>query len=289
MTALDWEALKTFAIVCRAGTMSAAARELGINQTTVARRIARLEEMLGHPVLRRDGVILQATPRARGLLQTADAMAAQLAESLKHSGGALRSATVSGVVRVTGVDALLESRVAPALGRLIRQHPDLCVDLIGGNRNLSLPQREADIALRLARPDSGAFHIRRLGDMAYGVYCAAPVMDPMAANWIDLDDEFADKPEQVWLNRHYPNRKTVGRGNRGGVMAQMAVAANACLLIPRCVGDGVPGLRRVDIEPVSRELWLLTHQDMAHLPRVRVVADWLVSVLCDGVFVIRSR
>tara|TARA_R110002096_G_scaffold371606_2_gene565100 strand:+ start:1227 stop:2117 length:891 start_codon:yes stop_codon:yes gene_type:complete len=281
--AMDWEGLKTFAIVCRSGTMSAAARELGVNQTTIARRIARLEQTTGFPVLRRDGGVLRPTLRAEKLRSTADAMALQIGDLIGNDDAMApnRAAPdISGVVRVTGVDAVLENCIAPRLGDLTGKHPALCIELIGGNRNLSLPQRESDIALRLARPQTGAFHIRKLGMLEYGVYCADGIADPAVAPWIDLDDVFADKPEQLWLGANFPNRNAVGRANRGAIMAAMAVSAKACALLPRCVGDTFTGLVHCpDYVPTNRELWLLTHQDMRHVPRVQVVVDWLVKKL----------
>lgn len=289
MSTLDWEGLKTFALVCRGGTMSAAARELGVNQTTVARRLQRLEQQLGHPLLRRDGQSLRATARAEPLLQTARAMEDQLAATLIQTQRPESRQAVSGVARVTGVDGVLEHAVAPRVANLLADHPHLRLDLIGGNRNLRVAQREADIALRLARPASGAFHVHRLGDLAYGVYAADEKADPQEAPWIDLNEEFIDKPEQRWLATHFPGRRTIARANRGGIIGQLALTTGACCLMPRCIGDCTPGLAALDIVPTGRELWLVIHQDMAHLPRVRVVAEWLAEILCDGIWVTPAR
>ena len=280
---MDWEALRTFAVVCRANTMSAAARELGVNQTTIARRIARLEEATGFPVLLRRAGQMRPTLRAQSLLKTARAMEAEVSTLLEANGTLSEKVArpeISGVVRVAGVDVIFENCIAPRLGELTSNHPSLCVELIGGNRNLSLPQRETDIALRLARPQTGAFHIRKIGVMEYGIYGPDGINDPTDAPWVDLDDAFADKPEQIWLNRHFPNRQTISRSNRGAIMATMACSANAFALLPRCLGDRAPGLtRKPDIEPEGREIWLLIHQDMRHVPRVRVVAEWVSDVL----------
>lgn len=287
MATLDWEGLKTFALVCRAGTMSAAARELGVNQTTVARRIQRLEDHLGYPVLRRDGAVMAATVRAEPLLQTAREMEGQLSEALIRAQAASDRDTVSGLVRVAGVDSVLEYAVAPYVSGLLADHPQLRLELIGGNRNLSVAQRETDIALRLARPTSGAFHARLLGHLAYGVYGASGNLDPQTAPWVDLNEEFHDKPEQKWLAATFPDRQSVVQVNRGGLMAKTAISVRGCCLLPRCVGDAVDGLALLDFKPAGRDLWLLIHQDMAHVPRVRIVADWLAKIVCDGVAVTR--
>ena len=289
MSTLDWEGLKTFALVCRGGTMSAAARELGVNQTTVARRLQRLEDYLGYPLLRRDGQTLQATTAAAPLLETARAMEDQLASALVDTQTTPGRRTVAGVVRVTGVHGVLEHAVAPHVPALLADHPGLRLDLIGGNRNLRVAQREADIALRLARPASGAFDVRRLGDLTYGIYAARADADPYTAPWVDLNEEFIDKPEQRWLATHFPDRHTIARANRNGILAQLTRATDACCLMPRCVGDSVPDLVCLGGQAATRELWLVVHQDMAYLPRVRVVADWLAQTLCDDRWVSPAR
>lgn len=286
---LDWEGLRTFAHVCQTGNMSAAARELGVNQTTVARRIARLEEWLGYAILHRDGGRLSVTERARPLLATAQTMQTTVSGLLDQqpASDSNRDA-VTGTVRITGVDAILEHCVAPHLASLHQKHPALSLELIGANRNLSLPQRETDLALRLARPESGAFHIRRVGHLEYGVYCnplnlGSHAMDPARLPWIDLDDFFAQKPEQRWLAATFPDRTTIGYANRGSIMVAMMRHVASCSLLPVCVGDACDWVRRLsDYAPVGREVWLLTHQDKRHLPQVRAVADWLADILIDG-------
>lgn len=290
---LDWEGLRTFAHVCQAGNMSAAARELGVNQTTVARRIARLEERMGYAVLHRDGRHLRATPRAAHLLRTAQAMQSTVSTLLETEPGPEGSAhDLAGTVRVTGVDAILEHCVAPHLAALHRNHPALLPELIGANRNLNLPQRETDIAIRLARPESGAFHIRRLGTLESGVYCSGNTRpaDPCDLPWIDLEDVFVDKPEQKWLAATFPDRKTIGYANRGSIMVAMMRSQPCCAVLPRCVGDAHKDLLQLEeYHPDGREVWLLTHQDKRHLPQVRAVADWLADILVDGRAITRRQ
>ena len=290
---LDWEGLRTFAHVCKAGNMSAAARELGVNQTTVARRLARLEEWLGYAILHRDGGVLRATASARPLLETAQSMQTTVADLLDQSAPDISGDQVSGAVRITGVDAILEQCVAPHLASLHAKHPRISLELMGANRNLSLPQRETDLALRLARPESGAFHIRRLGYLEYGVYyhpmdrgidALDSTFDPTTLPWIDLDEFFADKPEQRWLNDTFPDRTVIGTGNRSSLMVSMMRNVACCALLPVCLGDAFDWLHKLPgCDPVGREVWLLTHQDKRHLPQVRAVADWLRGILVDGV------
>lgn len=292
---LDWEGLRTFACVCQAGNMSAAARELGVNQTTISRRIAKLEEWVGYPVLHREGRIISPTSRALALLQTAQEMqrtVTGLMTDVSQQDGSGKP--VSGIVRVTGVDAILEHCVAPKVSQFREAFPKVSLELIGANRNLSLPQRETDIAIRLARPESGAFHIRRLGALEYAIYCNTNgqdvyEIDPSTLPWVDLDDFFADKPEQIWLAENFTDRETLGFANRGSIMVSMMQGHACCALLPVCVGENSGMLTRLDgYEPTGREVWLLTHQDKRHLPQVRAVADWLAGALPDDRAITRS-
>jgi DNA-binding transcriptional LysR family regulator len=278
----DWECLKTFVVLCRAGNMSAAARELGVNQTTVSRRIARLETILGYPVLRRgDGEMVPTSP-AKPLLATAQEMEANIAAVLAATPKAGDGAPdLTGTVRVTAVDAILYGVLLPAFGDFHHRYPGVQLDLIGGNRNLNIARRETDLALRMAMPESGAFRARRLGDMQFAVYGPHRDMDLQQADWIDLVDDFADKPEQQWLQHTFPKRRVLARANNAAFMARLALQCRGCCLLPRCVGDRVKDLYRQDQYQVSagREVWLLVHQDMAHVPRVRAVMDWVSAVM----------
>lgn len=286
---LDWEGLRTFAYVCQTGSMSAAARELGINQTTVARRIARLEEWVGYAVLYRDGRSAGPTPRAQSLLETAQSMQRSVAGLVVNEPDRNGDDTeISGIVRVTSVDAILENCVAPHLAALRQHYPKVSLELIGANRNLSLPQRETDIAIRLARPESGVFHIKLIGKLESAVYCnplgdEGQALDPASMPWIDIDDFFADKPEQKWLAQTFPGRTTIAYANRMSIIVSMMQGQACCAVLPVCVGDGCSWLKRIDgYDPDGREVWRLTHQDKRHLPQVRAVADWLTGILLDG-------
>ncbi len=280
----DWDGLRTFAVLCRAGNMSAAARELGINQTTVSRRLARLEEMLGYAVLHREEGRLSPTAQGQHLLATAAAMEQNLAtylEAVPELADGAGKTGPAGVVRLSAVDALLDGLLVPAFGDFHQIYPAVQLDLSGENRNLNIAQRETDIAIRLALPESGVFRSRRIGFMAFAIYAPQPDMDAHRARWVDLTEGLADKPEQQWLQNAFGPRHVIGRANRATLLAGMARAGDACGLLPVCIGDRAVGLHRLGQYDVTagREVWLLVHQDMAHLPHIRVVMDWVTEIM----------
>ncbi|WP_339857214.1 LysR family transcriptional regulator, partial [uncultured Nisaea sp.] len=150
----NWYDLQILAAVRRGGTIAAAARLLGVDQTTIGRRLNALQEVTGVDLLVRTGDRrLALTPageeiaeRAFAMEREADAAAMLLGEQRQR---------VAGIVRLTAVPVVANRILAPASASLLPAYPDLILELIPENRDLSLTRREADLALRLARPESG--------------------------------------------------------------------------------------------------------------------------------------
>ena len=171
MQQLSWDDLRFLLATIRGGSFSAAARTLKVDATTVARRIERLAEAAGGAVLERDGGG-GVVPSARGqlLLRRAEAMERQaemIADDLGRDAG-----EILGEVRVTSVPLIVNRLLVPALGALLARHPKLSVELVPESRDVDLLRREADIALRLARPSRGGLRVKaaQIGELSYAVY-----------------------------------------------------------------------------------------------------------------------
>jgi DNA-binding transcriptional LysR family regulator len=181
---------------------------------------------------------------------------------------------VSGSVRLTAVPMLINRLVVPALPELQARHPGLRLDLVADPRNANLTRREADIALRLARPETGRSVLaRRLGQLDYAVYGASARL-----SWLTYEEGLAHLPQARWIET----------ASRGEAMAPLSVNDAEALfqavsvglgksLLPCFVADGATGLRRLSgAKPVlSREVWLLTHTDLRRQARMVAVVDWL--------------
>ena len=281
----DWSDLRVVLALARFGTLAEAARRLRVDPTTVARRIVRAEAALG----------VRLFDRVEGNWRTtaAGASAAAAAERMEGEAGALAEAVagadarVAGTVRLTAVPLLVDRLLVPALPGLLVRHPDLTVELIAEPRSLSLTRREADLALRLARPTGEqAALARRIGRLAYAAYGPAGV-DPAALPWVGYDDSMADLPparRMVDLAARDGRPMAGLRVNDGGGLLQAVRAGIGRGLLPRMVGDRAAGLVRLD-DPdavLERELWLLIHPELRGLARVRAVAGWLDAVFGDG-------
>jgi len=171
---------------------------------------------------------------------------------------------------------------------LTRQHPGLELDVVATSRNLGLARREAEIALRLARPAAGELLARRIATLDYGFYTAPDHQRRIACGeppvFIAFDDAGDSVPEAAWARKFFAGRPVALRANSQGAHAAAARGGAGVALLPGLLARSLGGLERVefDAQPPSRELWMLMRPDVARLARVRVVADHLVDVFGES-------
>ena len=270
---LDWDDLRVFVVLARAGSLSAAARELKVSHATVGRRMAALEEALGRTLFdrRADGYVL--TAEGAGRLELAADMEERAQGILRRAG---QEAGLTGTVRLTAPEPCAERFLIPCLAVLHRRHPGIALEVVSDPRSLSLAKREADLAVRLARPREGELVTRRLASLAYGLY-AAPDGDLSA--WVGLDDSLAHLPEAQWLARHAAGTRLALRTNTLTGMLAAVRAGFGKALLPRWFADNEGGL--ILLPPPAplpvREAWLVVHPDLKDVPRVRAVIDVVVA------------
>lgn len=274
---LDWDDLRVFLELARAGSLSAAARSLRLSHATVGRRLATLEATLGRSLMERrpDGYVL--TEDGEGVRALAEAMDERAQAIRRREGDA---AGLTGTVRLTMTQALADIFLIPRLGPLRAANPALDLEIIVDNRTLSLARREADLAVRLARPQRGDLVGRRLATLGYGLYAAPDAPDTLIA----YDESMAELPEALWLDRHGGGRRVAFRSNSVQGQLAAAVAGFGTAFLPCMLADGVAGLVRHPLpgpppcSPLTREVWLLVHRDRRDVPRVRTVIEHLVAV-----------
>ncbi|HQT76841.1 MAG TPA: LysR family transcriptional regulator [Rhodopila sp.] len=283
---MDWDDLHTFLAIARHGTLSAAARALGVRQTTMGRRLAALEARSGTRLLQKTphGYVLTASGEAvLGNVERIEAEA--LAVERRISGRDIR---LEGMVRVTTVETLAAEVVMPILAELRARHPGIAVELITETRSLSLGRREADIAIRVARPDQPELAVRRVGAIAYALY-GSPDYLARAGNpdfatggtghaVIRTLPDLAGLPEMRFLAESLPNASVALATNSRYAQRSAALAGMGIACLARYLGDAAALVRLPpQLELVPRDLWLAVHQDIRHMPRVRAVADALAA------------
>lgn len=167
---MDWDHLRYFLELARTGKLSAAARRLQVQHTTVARRIRQLEQVVGAPLFVRVGGEHQVSETGRGLLPHAEAMERACQELEGRARG--ERDVLSGLVRVGATEGFGTAVLAPALARFAQQHPQLVIDLLAVPRTVNLSRREADIVVSLERPAHGHVVAARLCDYTLRLYAA---------------------------------------------------------------------------------------------------------------------
>ncbi len=169
-SAPDWDDVRAFAAVVRLGSLSAAGRELGLNHATVARRLASLEYSLGAAAVQRTGTGYMPTATGARLIEAARRM--EMAADAFGRSVSPATSNLTGDVRITLTEAIATLVVAPRLAELRRRNPDLRLDLVADDRVLSLARREAEVAIRWARPERGELVAHRIVDVPYALFRA---------------------------------------------------------------------------------------------------------------------
>ena len=167
---MDWDDIRLFLAVARNGQLLAASRRLGINHATLGRRITALETSLGTRLLVRRTNGCELTPEGQVYFHAAERMEAEMLGAQAATGQI--DTSVAGTVRLGAPDGFGVSFLAPRLGRLMQQHPQLKVQLVPVPRSFSLSQREADIAITIERPEQGRLISSKLTDYSLGLYAS---------------------------------------------------------------------------------------------------------------------
>lgn len=286
---IQWDDLRMLLAAHRSGSLARAGRALGVDATTVGRRIAALERQLETALVVRTRDGLRTTP--------AGARAARAAASLEEAVAAMErelaglDARVEGVVRVTSGEAVIVHALSPALPLLRAAHPLLRVELVGTSRSLDLARGEADLAVRLFRPREPGLVTRRVAVLRYGLYAAPSYLaragTPRGAaelrqhDVIGLDVDLESTPEMRWLSRHVPEESFRIRASTvtavvAACRAGMGIAAVAERFVERD-----PNLVRIlpGLAPPTREAWLVLHPDLRRTARVVAVSKWIGEAL----------
>jgi DNA-binding transcriptional LysR family regulator len=289
----NWNDLRYLLAVKRGSTIAAAARLLSVDDTTVSRRLAALQVASRSTLFSRqlDGR-LKLTASGDAIAQCAELMERQV-DLVGESLGASRG-PYAGSVKLTSVPIVANRLLVPAIGRLLDSHPALQLELIPESRDLSLSRREADLAIRLARPSTGGASVkaRRIGTLQYSVYAARSYSRKAAAAlpWITYDDSLAHLPQAKWIAKAANGSKDDLcrlRVHDAETAIESVLAGLGRTLLPTVIAQQEPRLQRLETDarsPLpSREIWLLAHADQTDLGRIIAVVSWLEQVVTTAI------
>jgi DNA-binding transcriptional LysR family regulator len=284
-----WDDLRLVKAIADAKGLAGAAARLGVNHSTVFRRLGQLEVLLGTTLFERH--------RTGYALTCAGEEMAALAERIEEDVSALsrrlagRQLLPAGELRVTTSDTLLIHLLTPLLAQFQHQCPDVRLDVVVGNQALNLSKRDADVAVRASDHPPEILVGRRVARIAWALYGSArdfPRSEPpeppefadlLARRWVALGDDLAGLKAGRFVRDRVPQERIVYKVNTPLGLAEAIEAGAGIGHLPCFIADQRPGLVRLaPPEPeFAADLWLLTHPDLRHSARVRVFLDFLAA------------
>lgn len=283
MKSISWDDFRLVRAIAETGSLSGAGDLLGLNHSTVFRRLNALEQDAGARIFERARTGYAPTPAGEEMVNIANRMFEDITDFERKVAG--QDLKPSGELRVTTNDSLVAHLLTPVFGAFARAYPDIVLDIVIDNRALNLSKRDADVAIRATSEPPETLVGRRIAAISWAIYGQPSAGGPPAASaadladrpWIGFGDALAGIGPARWLSRTLPSARIIYRLNTVLGLSQAVEAGLGLGLLPCFIGDRTPGIVRVLPEPMEFEtsLWLLTHPDLRNAARVRTFLDFM--------------
>lgn len=294
---MNWDDLRFFLAVAGAGSLSGAGQQLGVNTTTVLRRVASLEDDLGARLFERERTGYRLTAAGEKLVEALEPVDRRLSALPRDFQAAGEGA--EGSVRLAAGEVIAASLLALEFPAFRREHPGLELEIVTDPRLASVgqapkignPLKDVDVALRLARPTQGDMLMRKVGDMAYALYASPAYIEargqPSQMQDIAGHDLIGFPRSETplgpiwWFSRAEKSARIALRSSSVASRAAAAREGLGLAALPCIMGDTESGLVRVFGPDVlgSLELWLMARNDLAQLAHVRAVMEFVVDAV----------
>lgn len=283
---LAWDDFRLIKAIADTRSLPAAASRLGINHSTVFRRLKQIEEALGAALFEKHRTGYALTPAGEEVAALAARVDEDITAVTRKLAG--REIAPSGELRVATNDSLLVSLLTPLFAQFRARYPEIRLDVLIGNQALNLAKRDADVAIRATDNPPETLVGRRAAQIAWALYGrtndfpqGAPAgRDALAgANWVSMNEQFGAFKAVKWVMAQVPSERLAYRLNTVLGLAEAVEAGIGIGFLPCFIGDAKPSLIR--LAPPNPEygtsLWLLTHPDLRNAARVRVFLDFLAE------------
>ena len=288
----DWNQVRAFLVTAEEGSFSAASRALGLTQPTLGRQVAALEERLGVTLFERLGRSLSLTQSGLELLEHVRVMGDAAGRIALTATG--QSRRIEGHVCITAPDMVSMHLLPPALIRLRNMAPGIEVEVVASNEVRDLRRREADIAIRHARPEQPDLIAKLLRELSIRLYASTDYLDHLGrpsslgdlaeAVFIGFDrsGRLLTRLKQMGLPLEKDNFRLTSES--GAVAWEMVKIGLGIGLMAEGVADQTPGVECVlpDLDPIPVPVWLVTHRELHTSRRIRLVFDVLAETLGKG-------
>lgn len=280
----DWETLRTVLAITRTRGLSGAARELGVEHSTVFRRLQQLEAQLGVRLFDRLRGGYLATAAGEVVAEAALQMEHAALDAERRVAGA--DTRLQGVIRVASSELLSAGLLTRVLEEFLRAHADIDIELIVSNQHADLSRREADLALRATATPPPELLGRQLAQVDYAIY--APMQwsqwpgtaaELAAARWLGLDHSLGHLQIAQWMRTQHPGVRVALRSDSLAALIKAVAAGSGIAVLPRFAAAQDIGVRQISapLPEVHMPIWLLTHPDSRSNARVRALSQFLTE------------
>ena len=285
-TDLAWDDFRLIRAIAEARTLPGAAERLGINHSTVFRRLKQIEETLGLPLFEKSRTGYGATPCGEEIVALTERLDEDISAVMLKLAG--REIVPSGELRVATNDTLLVNLLTPLFGKFRQAFPDIRLDILIGNQPANLARRDADVAIRATDAPPETLVGRRAAHIAWALYTAssdsgeAPSLereDYAVRNWVCFGEQLGSFKLTKWAEANLPPERIVYKLNTVLGLAEAVEAGIGIGFLPCFIGDARSSLRRLapPMPEFGTDLWLLTHPDLRNAPRIRAFLDFLAA------------
>lgn len=285
LSELEWSDLAVILAICRAGTLSGAARTLGQYHSTVFRRINAIEKKTGVRFFERLPDRYAMTDAGQTAMRYAERIESEIHALSREVLG--QDTRLQGKISVTAPEGMTSQFLPALLADFCRQHPEVTIELAGGNTAFDLARREADVAIRATKKPPDASLGRKICDFRFANYSSSKYLKQNTdkplheQQWVMIPGIIDWLVPGIFKKREQAERQIVFTSNTTLAVANATAADMGFTLIPCYVGDADKRLVRIGdpLEAMTIELWVLTHPDLRHTARVKALMAYLVDAL----------
>jgi DNA-binding transcriptional LysR family regulator len=289
MNSLNWDGFRYFIAVAESGSLSAAAKMLDSNQSTVGRHIDVLESALGIKLFQRSVKGLSLTEKGQAVFEQSQYIQGSIVKTQRIVQG--DEATARGSVRLSLPEGLGQEVLIPALDNFYQQHPHVKLIFNMSATTANLEQEDADISVRLFRPEQADLVVKDMGEMKVGLYAAesyktnyglpGQLREVRKHRVITYGDQLSILPENQWLLNHSAEALRILSSDSTVTRFKATVSGLGLSLQPEVLAQTNPGLIRLfkSAKLPAYKVWLVYHKDLQHMSRIRVVVDFISTCL----------
>ncbi|WP_158816546.1 LysR family transcriptional regulator [Methylocapsa sp. S129] len=276
---LSWDEFRLVKAIADTRSLVGAAEALGLNHSTIFRRLGSVEKALGARLFERSRSGYQPTAAGEEMVALATGMSDQVVEFERRVAG--RDVKPSGELRITTVDSMAVYLLPPILTRFRQLNPGVHLDVILASHALNLSRRDADVAIRATNEPQETLVGRRIGAIRWAIYSSPKLALEYGAKtveeapWVAFGDNLGSPIGRRWTERNISQRRQVFRVNSVLSMAETIAAGAGAGVLPCFIGNSRADLTRIGapIEELDVGLWILTHPDLRHSARVRAFTE----------------